>query len=374
MPGILASAVVLASLLVGQPPVRPIPTDCCAESSVLPGFLSVRFRWDTSPERAEEITTELGVMVRWITSGTLAPVTANICAPTGQEAATAAMFETYREVTRTWVWGPGCDHDEPRCGCCPSGYFCADLPPCDPHFEVPDGDADGFPDRCDTCTDSDGDLFGNPDFNNQCPSDNCPDAFNPDQIDFDTDGLGDACDRQLTICHDPPGPRIGTQTIDINEGAFSSHQSHGDTLGPCDIEIPCNVPFTRVLHTWSGIRTERFEVIDDEDAWCDLWSQLYGWYVPPLPCDTTLVDFDTEVAILAAIGGRLSGCYNVNVACIRKPAGAGNISVDIIERQPGPACICSLGVVFPLEVVKIPRFVTRRTIFKKRIEILDCEY
>jgi len=63
-----------------------------------------------------------------------------------------------------------------------------------------DGDADGTLDACDTCTDTDGDGFGDPGFPaNLCAIDNCPDFVNPDQIDTDGDGLGDACD-------DPPAP------------------------------------------------------------------------------------------------------------------------------------------------------------------------
>ena len=45
------------------------------------------------------------------------------------------------------------------------------------------------------CIDSDLDGFGDPDHpENECPDDNCPFAYNPDQADFDGDGAGDACD------------------------------------------------------------------------------------------------------------------------------------------------------------------------------------
>jgi hypothetical protein len=45
------------------------------------------------------------------------------------------------------------------------------------------------------CVDSDGDGFGDPgNPDNTCPDDNCPLVYNPDQIDTDNDGQGNACD------------------------------------------------------------------------------------------------------------------------------------------------------------------------------------
>ena len=58
-----------------------------------------------------------------------------------------------------------------------------------------DADHDGRTDRCDLCTDRDGDGRGDPGFNlGQCAADNCPEVANVDQIDTDLDGAGDACD------------------------------------------------------------------------------------------------------------------------------------------------------------------------------------
>jgi large repetitive protein len=57
-----------------------------------------------------------------------------------------------------------------------------------------DVDLDGVADSCDTCTDTDGDGFGDPGFPaNTCPTDNCPDTPNADQADANGDGTGDAC-------------------------------------------------------------------------------------------------------------------------------------------------------------------------------------
>jgi len=66
----------------------------------------------------------------------------------------------------------------------------------------PDADTDGLPDDCDTCTDTDSDGFGNSGFDTSgCTGpdpDNCPDLFNPDQDDADSNGVGDACQAIIT--------------------------------------------------------------------------------------------------------------------------------------------------------------------------------
>lgn len=63
-----------------------------------------------------------------------------------------------------------------------------------------DADQDGSPNGADLCTDSDADGFGDRGFPiNTCASDNCRNAFNPDQADRNRDGSGDACQPVLLM-------------------------------------------------------------------------------------------------------------------------------------------------------------------------------
>jgi hypothetical protein len=76
-----------------------------------------------------------------------------------------------------------------------------------------DTDSDGIGDSCDTCTDTDGDGFGNPNYPaNTCGVDNCPDVYNPDQSDTDSDSYGDSCDT----CTDTDGDGFGNPNYPAN--------------------------------------------------------------------------------------------------------------------------------------------------------------
>jgi hypothetical protein len=105
-----------------------------------------------------------------------------------------------------------------------SGPF---APSVDPY----DGDGDGLLDWCDTCTDSDGDGFGDPGFvNNLCALDNCPDEFNPDQTDSNGNGVGDVCDVPVCIADiAPPGGDGGVGVPDL----LAVINSWGPCPSPC---------------------------------------------------------------------------------------------------------------------------------------------
>jgi copper chaperone CopZ len=42
-------------------------------------------------------------------------------------------------------------------------------------------------------------------------------------------------EREITICHYPPGNRDNPQAITIGESAWPAHEAHGDTQGPCPV-------------------------------------------------------------------------------------------------------------------------------------------
>jgi len=111
-----------------------------------------------------------------------------------------------------------------------------------------DVDDDSNGDVCDSCTDTDGDGYGNSGFEaNTCPDDNCPDTPNANQTDADHDFIGDVCD---TCPNDPQNDADNDDVcggVDNCPSVYNPAQSDSDADGIGNAcELPPTADFTYI--------------------------------------------------------------------------------------------------------------------------------
>ena len=90
------------------------------------------------------------------------------------------------------------------------------------------------------CVDADNDCYGDPGHpENNCPVDNCPNVYNPDQADNDGDGLGNACDY---VCGDVNGGDV-VNALDITFliNFLYKHGAAPDPIQRADVNHSDNV-------------------------------------------------------------------------------------------------------------------------------------
>ena len=106
-----------------------------------------------------------------------------------------------------------------------------------------DLDADGYCNGFDTCTDSDGDGWGDPGFPaSSCPLDNCPAVSNAGQLDSDGDHLGDVCDGcPLDPLNDADSDAV-CGNVDNCPAVANPNQSDLDTDSVGDLCDSCTDP------------------------------------------------------------------------------------------------------------------------------------
>jgi hypothetical protein len=121
----------------------------------------------------------------------------------------------------------------------------------------------------------------------------------------------------------------------------------------------------RRLGQWTrtGIGESRRLVIRDANAWSQFWSELGVGERPN-------VDFTRDVVVAVAAGQRSTGGFEIAVDRITQTDG--ELSVEVVERTPGPNCITTASLTQPVDVVVVPLADARSWSFMERKEIRAC--
>lgn len=115
--------------------------------------------------------------------------------------------------------------------------------------------------------------------------------------------------------------------------------------------------------TRTGVGESRRLVIRDANAWDQFWSELGVGERPQ-------VDFTRDVVVAVAAGQRPTGGHEI--AIDRVTESNGELTVEVVERTPGPNCMTTASLTQPADIVTIPVSHARSWSFVERKEIRGC--
>lgn len=115
--------------------------------------------------------------------------------------------------------------------------------------------------------------------------------------------------------------------------------------------------------TRTGIGESRRLVIRDANGWAQFWSELGVG-------DRPSVDFNRDVVVAVAAGQRPTGGYEIVID--RVTEANGQLTVEVVERTPGPNCITTASTTQPVDVVVVPAADAKSPSFLERKEIRGC--
>ena len=118
----------------------------------------------------------------------------------------------------------------------------------------------------------------------------------------------------------------------------------------------------------TGISGRQRSVVRDAATWAQLWRTITSGYSPAPPVPE--LDFDSEMAIVAAMGTRPSGGYSIHIDEVREADG--QLHVEVREVSPGPNCLVSFAMTAPVVAVRVARRDGPVT-FVEHAETVDCD-
>jgi hypothetical protein len=101
----------------------------------------------------------------------------------------------------------------------------------------------------------------------------------------------------------------------------------------------------------SRIEAATREVVRDAEAWGRLWPRLSGSSGGSSPVPQ--VDFGREMALVAAMGRRSAGGYEIRIVSVERDGT--RLIARVVETSPGPTCGTGAALSSPADVVVVPK-------------------
>lgn len=119
---------------------------------------------------------------------------------------------------------------------------------------------------------------------------------------------------------------------------------------------------------YSGLGDSARLVIRDSGTWAAIWTQLATGRQPQPPLPS--VDFGTERVLLAALGQRNTGGYDIRIdSLVRYERGS---VAYVTTRAPGRSCGTTQALTQPVEIVRLAPLPLEPVAFDQQAVVIDC--
>ena len=137
---------------------------------------------------------------------------------------------------------------------------------------------------------------------------------------------------------------------------------------PLALTLRSEEPEFQSVHNtlYSNVRESQRLLIRDAETWANVWTGMISVGQPATP---PFVDFTREDVIVAAMGERRAGGYNIAVMAVAHDANG--TSIVVASTVPGPTCDRVEIITAPLAAVRV-RKVTGALVFDERTGVRAC--
>lgn len=124
-------------------------------------------------------------------------------------------------------------------------------------------------------------------------------------------------------------------------------------------------PFSFDYNTSLGERARL--VVRDQTTWREVWASMWRTRSPQPPLPE--VDFAREMVLVAALGARATGGYDILIeSAYEGPTG---LTIHVLSTSPGSTCVVTLALTRPVDIARLPRH-NGPVAFVERLETREC--
>jgi hypothetical protein len=126
-------------------------------------------------------------------------------------------------------------------------------------------------------------------------------------------------------------------------------------------------PQPGAFDTNSGLGDSTRLVVHDTSSWRALWQRINAPFFPQPALPS--VDFDREMIVVAALGAKPTGGYDIMIEGAAEDSAT--VEISVLQSSPGTGCALTAARTQPVDLARIPA--RRKPVrFRERRVVVPC--